>query len=401
MQEIRMIHNHLTCPGFQFSGIAAGIKKDNLKDLGLIYSLAPATISGLFTKNVVQAAPVLLDKEKIKNGLARAVIVNSGNANCCTGDRGLDDARTMCNSVAKALNIDENQVFVASTGVIGQYLNIDTIQKAVPKLVSTLSEDHLPDLANAIMTTDTVPKAAGKKIQLKDKSFHICATAKGAGMIRPDMATLLNFVCTDVEADPHILRQCFQIAVNQSMNIITVDGDTSTNDTALILANGLSGLSLIDSETRAAFQNALNDILLHLAKELVKDGEGVNKLVEIAVKGATNLTDARRIADTVAHSNLVKTAIFGEDANWGRILAACGRAGVNFDPDQISILFNDIAIFDNGVYCGEAAEEKVSKILKADEYTITINLKQGDIYHTMYTCDFSYDYVRINADYRS
>jgi glutamate N-acetyltransferase/amino-acid N-acetyltransferase len=393
--------SNLSCPGFQFSGIPAGIKKTNLKDLGLIYSQNYATISGLFTKNVVQAAPVILDKKRIQAGKARAVIVNSGNANCCTGDRGMADAQTMTRSLANALKIDENHVFVASTGVIGQYLNINNIENALPDLIDHLSENNLQDLAEAIMTTDTHPKMAGKAVQIRDKTFHICATAKGAGMIRPDMATLLNFVCTDIQANQHILYECFKTAVNHSMNIITIDGDTSTNDTSLILANGMSGLSLDEPDIRDCFQKTLNAIMLDLAKALVKDGEGVNKLVEIRVIRAHSVEDAQKITDTVSHSNLVKTAIFGEDANWGRILAACGRAGVHFDPLEISIQFNDTTIFDNGSYCGEQAEDQVSQILKQDEYAIIIDLKKGDQCHSMYTCDFSYDYVRINADYRT
>jgi glutamate N-acetyltransferase/amino-acid N-acetyltransferase len=391
----------LTCPGFKFSGVSAGIKKTNIKDLGLIYSEKTAIISGLFTKNIVKAAPVLLDQQRIQSGKARAVIANSGNANCCTGDRGMADAITMSRSLANALQIDENQVFVASTGVIGQYLNINAVENALPDLINQLDENNIQDLAEAIMTTDTIPKMAGKTVQMGDKSFHICGVVKGAGMIRPDMATLLNFVCTDIQADQQSLHACFREAVNQSMNIITIDGDTSTNDTALILANGMSGLSLEEPEVRDCFQHTLNTIMLDLAKALVKDGEGVNKLVEIRVIGANSLEDAKKITDTVSHSNLVKTAIFGEDANWGRILAACGRAGVDFDPLDLSIQFNDTTIFDNGSYCGEQAEEKVSCILKEDEYAIIIDLKKGDYSHSMYTCDFSYDYVRINADYRT
>jgi glutamate N-acetyltransferase/amino-acid N-acetyltransferase len=391
----------LTCPGFTFAGISAGIKKTNLKDLGLIYSHKTATISGLFTKNIVKAAPVILDQTRIQSGKAKAVIVNSGNANCCTGERGMRDALTMTRSLANALEIDESQVYVASTGVIGQYLNINAVENALPDLINGLSENNLQDLAEAIMTTDTIPKMVGKTVTVGEKVCHICATAKGAGMIRPDMATLLNFVCTDIQAEQQILHECFQTAVNQSMNIITIDGDTSTNDTALILANGMSGLSLAQSEVRDCFQQTLNTIMLDLAKAVVKDGEGVNKLVEIRVKGAYSLADAQKISDTVSHSNLVKTAIFGEDANWGRILAACGRAGVDFDPLNLSIQFNDTLIFDKGSYCGEEAEGYVSQILKNDEYVITIDLKKGDQSHSMYTCDFSYDYVRINADYRT
>jgi len=395
------LNSNLSCPGFKFSGISAGIKKNELKDLGLLYSQVPATVAGLFTQNIVLAAPVIIDKQKLKSGKARAIIANSGNANCCTGDQGISDANTMCQLVAKALQIDENHVFVASTGVIGQYLNIKAVESSMSKLVDNLSENNLNSLAESIMTTDTIPKTAGKKVKIGDKFFHICATAKGAGMIRPDMATLLNFVCTDVVADHKTLQECFKSSIDKSMNIITVDGDTSTNDTSLILANGLSGLSLENLDVRDAFQKALDEISLDLAKALIKDAEGANKLVEIAVINACSIIDAKKIADTVAHSNLVKTAIFGEDANWGRILAACGRAGVSFDPLKLSINFNDVTIFENGSYCGEQAESKVDKILKDSEYIITIDLKQGNESCSMYTCDFSYDYVRINADYRT
>lgn len=393
--------NTFQCTGFQASGIAAGLKKNGRSDLALIYSRVPATAAGVFTRNRVQAAPVLLDRERIKTGLCQAVLVNSGNANCCTGEQGMRDAGQMARLAASALGIAEGSVLVASTGVIGQPLAVDKIEQALPSLVQFLRPDGFMQLAEAIMTTDTVPKVVGRKGTLNGKEFSVIGTAKGAGMIAPNMATLLCFVCTDVGANADQLRGCLVASVEQSFNRITIDGDTSTNDTALILANGLSGAVIQSPADLAVFQNILNDVLVTLAKMLVKDGEGATKLVEIHVRGAATDSDARKIADTVAGSNLVKTAIFGEDANWGRILAAAGRAGVAFDPQQMDILFDDVLMFSQGSGRGAAVEDKVTKVLKLPEFVITIDLHSGKSQTSVWTCDFSVEYVRINADYRS
>jgi glutamate N-acetyltransferase / amino-acid N-acetyltransferase len=387
--------------GFQAAGVAAGLKKNGRNDLGLIFSRVPATAAGVFTQNRVQAAPVVLDKERIKTGICQAVLVNSGNANCCTGEQGLRDAREMARLVASALDIPEESVLVASTGVIGQPLPVDRIQKALPSLVQSLSPDGFMLLAEAIMTTDTVPKVVSRKGTLDGKDFTITGTAKGAGMIAPNMATMLCFVCTDVGANAEQLHCCLYASVQQSFNRITIDGDTSTNDTALILANGLSGAYIQSPANQVVFQDILSDVLVTLAKMLVKDGEGATKLVEIRVLGAANDLDARKIADTVAGSNLVKTAIFGEDANWGRILAAAGRAGVAFDPERMDIFFNEVLMFSQGSGRGAAVEDEVTKVLKLSEFVITIDLHSGECQSSVWTCDFSVEYVRINADYRS
>jgi glutamate N-acetyltransferase/amino-acid N-acetyltransferase len=398
-QENRM--NTFQCTGFQASGVAAGLKKNGRNDLGLMVSRVPAIAAGVFTQNRVQAAPVVLDRERIKTGVCQAVLVNSGNANCCTGEQGLRDAREMARLAASALDIPEESVLVASTGVIGQPLPVDKIQKALPALVQSLSPDGFILLAEAIMTTDTVPKVVSRKGMLDGKGFTVTGTAKGAGMIAPNMATMLCFVCTDVGATADQLHRCLYASVQQSFNRITIDGDTSTNDTALILANGLSGAIIQSPANLAVFQDILDDVLVTLAKMLVKDGEGATKLVEIRVRGAATDKDARKIADTVAGSNLVKTAIFGEDANWGRILAAAGRAGVAFDPERMDILFNDVLMFSQGSGLGATVEDEVTKVLKLPEFAITLDLHSGNCQTSVWTCDFSVEYVRINADYRS
>lgn len=399
VQENHM--NIFQCIGFQAAGVAAGLKKNGRNDLGLIVSHVPATAAGVFTQNRVQAAPVVLDRERIKAGICQAVLVNSGNANCCTGEQGMLDALKMAKLAAAALDITEESVLVASTGVIGQLLPVDKIQKAIPDLVQSLSPDGFMMLAEAIMTTDTVPKLVSRQGTLDGKVFTVTGTAKGAGMIAPNMATMLCFVCTDVGADADQLRHCLYTSVEQSFNRISIDGDTSTNDTALILANGLSGAIIQTPADLAVFQEILDDVLVTLAKMLVKDGEGATKLVEVRVQGAASDADARKIADTVAGSNLVKTAIFGEDANWGRILAAAGRAGVPFEPEKMDIFFNDVMMFSQGSGRGVVVEDEVTKVLKLPEFIITIDLHIGNCRASVWTCDFSVEYVRINADYRS
>jgi len=387
--------------GFKTSGIAAGIKKNGRKDLGLIFSEKPARVAGVFTRNRVQAAPVILDRQRIQNGICSAIIVNSGNANCCTGDRGLADARGMTEWTAAELGLDAEKVLVASTGVIGEFLPVDTIKKAVPDLVKGLKGDSFEDFADAIMTTDTVPKIVSKQSQFNATNFRVTGVAKGAGMIRPDMATLLAFICTDVDASTDVMKHCLVRAVNGSFNRITIDGDTSTNDTVLMMANGMSGARIENEDHQHVFQTVLNEVLLTLARMIVEDGEGATKLVEIKVKGAASHEDAVRIADTVAHSSLVKTALFGEDANWGRILAAAGRANADLDPNRIDVFFDSVQMVKNGQGCGKPAEADATKVLKKHAFDITIDLNMGAESTTILTCDFSLDYVKINADYRS
>ncbi len=389
------------CPGFLATGICAGLKEDGEKDLGLIYSTTPASAAGVFTKNIVKAAPVLLDMERIKSGVCQAIIVNSKNANCCTQDS-MAHALTMAKCLCDELNVKEKLVLVSSTGVIGEPLPIEKIKDAIPELVKRLSESGGKDFAKAIMTTDTVPKIVSLRKKVRGSTFTVTGVAKGSGMIRPDMATMLCFVCTDVKAESGQLQAALSPAVDKSFNRISIDGDTSTNDTVIILANGASKLSIQDSLVRQAFEKSIHEILLNLAKMIVKDGEGATKLVEIKVTDAVCYEDARKVADTVAHSNLVKTALFGEDANWGRIIGAAGRAGVNFDPERIDIFFDDVLLVKNSIACGKSAEDNATKVLKKDEFVISIDLNTGEnCSASVYSCDFSVDYVKINADYRT
>jgi glutamate N-acetyltransferase / amino-acid N-acetyltransferase len=391
----------IMCPGFKAAGIAAGLKKKNKKDLGLIFSEVPANVAGMFTRNRVKAAPVILDIERIKSGVCQAIIVNSGNANCCTGEQGIRDAETMASLSASELGISKHLVLVASTGVIGEPLPIGKIKIAIPDLVGSLQPEGIPDLAKSIMTTDTVPKMASGQGVVEGKSFIVTGVAKGAGMIRPDMATMLCFVCTDANAAPEVLKKALVSAIDRSFNRITIDGDTSTNDTVLMMANGLSGAVIENPGHQEIFQKVIDRIFLDLAKQLVRDGEGVTKLVEIIVRGAASNSDAIKVADTVAHSPLVKTAFFGEDANWGRIIGAVGRAGVDVDPDRIDLYFDDVQMVKAGMGCGKAVEVEATKVLKKSEFTVTVNLNLGQGFGSMITCDFSVDYVKINADYRS
>lgn len=390
-----------TCPGFKAAGVAAAIKKADTKDLGLLFSETPATVAAVFTKNRVKAAPVLLDQQRVASGRCQAVIANSGNANCCTGEKGMQHAIAMARSVADELNIAEELVQVASTGVIGAPLPIEKVEAAVPDLVAALRPDGFKELAEAIMTTDTIPKVVSKTGQIDGQTFTVTGVAKGAGMIRPDMATMLCFVATDIDGESGILSEALVRSSDRSFNRITIDGDTSTNDTIILLANGVSGIRIDEEAHRSVFQSVLDDVLLQLAKSLIKDGEGATKFVEVRVTGASTEEDAKSVAYTVAHSNLFKTALFGEDANWGRIIAAAGRAGVPLDPDRVDIFFDDVMMVKNGVGCGDTAEAEATKVLKRPEFLVRIDLNMGDAAHTVYTCDFSIDYVKINADYRS
>ena len=391
----------LTCNGFKAAGIVSGIKKNGKKDLGLIYSEVPATVAGVFTRNRVQAAPVVLDRERIRSGHSQAIIVNSGNANCCTGERGLTDAKAMAKHAAEALGISEGLVLVSSTGVIGQRLPVEYIKKAVPGLVKSLSETGFQDFAASIMTTDTCPKIILRNGEIEGKPFKIIGIAKGSGMICPNMATMLCFVCTDAAVDKEILQKVLLSATHRSFNRITIDGDTSTNDMILIMSNGLAEAKVQNPDQIESFQRVLDEVLVQLARQVVRDGEGATKLVEICVKGALTNEDAKKVAFTVANSNLVKTAFFGEDANWGRILGAAGRADVPIEPEKVDIRFDDVLMVENGVGCGDMAEVNATKILRKPEFIVTIDLKMGNGSDSIFTCDFSVDYVKINADYRS
>jgi glutamate N-acetyltransferase/amino-acid N-acetyltransferase len=391
------------CPGFQWSGISAGIKPGGAKDMGIILSNMPARAAAVFTKNRVKAAPVLLDMERIVSGICQAVIVNSGNANCCTGDQGMRDARTTTRLAAEELGIEEEWVLVASTGVIGVPLPMEKVTAAVPKAVEALSADGFYDFATSILTTDQFPKTVSEVFRMDDGSeFSITAAAKGAGMIHPDMATMLCFVCTDIQAAPDALAEILGRAVDYSFNRTTVDGDTSTNDTVVIMANGMSDAGLVTDSDKRRFQQALDEVLLEVAKMVVRDGEGATKLIEVNVRGARSAGEARRVAEVVAGSPLVKTAFFGEDVNWGRIMAAVGRSGVDMQPEKLDIFYDTVQVVSNGRGCGPAAEEAAGKVIRQNEISLVINLNTGGTGNAaLFTSDLSLDYVKLNAHYRS
>ncbi len=389
------------CKGFLTAGIHSGLKANGEKDLGLIFSETPATVAGVFTQNQIKAAPVIVDQNRIQKGVTRAIIANSGNANCCNGDQGYHHALEMAAAAAQHLEIAEEDVLVSSTGVIGKSLPIHKIKAAVPDLCRTLHPEGLAAFTQAIMTTDTVPKIEHRQGVINGHAYNLVGVAKGSGMIAPNMATMLCFICTDLAIPRQLLQPALNTAVDLTLNQICIDGDTSTNDTTLILANGFSNAAITSQKQADEFQQLLQDLLSGLAKKLVKDGEGVTKCVDIHVIGAASDADARKIAETVSTSPLVKTALFGMDANWGRIIAAAGRAGVPIDPDGIDIFFNKIQMTRQSIGCGLEAENKVTQVLHEPEFNITIDLNMADGKASVLTCDFSIDYVKINADYRS
>ena len=388
------------CKGFMAAGVHSGLKEDGKLDLGLIYSEIPAQAAAVFTSNRVKAAPLIVSMEKIKSGKCQAVIVNSGNANCCVGLSGMGHARDMAIFAARELGINGSLVIPSSTGVIGKRLPIEKIEAAAPLLVRSLSEDGMDDFARAIMTTDTFPKVASASGEIDGKTFTVTGMAKGAGMIHPNMATMLCFVCSDIEISQESLKKTLDHGVAESFNRITVDGDTSTNDMVMVMANGMSGAKAMQPSHLNQFRELFDSILFTLAKKIVEDGEGATKLVEVIVEGALSSNDARAVADAVAGSNLVKTAFYGEDANWGRIMGAVGRSGAVMDQDAVDIYFGDVLMVKNGVGLGDEAEKKAGDVLKKKEFFILIDLNMGDEQASVFTCDFSEGYVEINADYR-
>jgi glutamate N-acetyltransferase/amino-acid N-acetyltransferase len=390
-------------PGFLAAGISAGLKKNRERDLALIYSEVPAVAAGVFTTNRVKAAPVLLSMERIRSGRARALLANSGSANACTGRQGLRDGRRLSGLIASSLKIDPSSVLLASTGVIGRPLPMPVIEKNLPRLLASLSRTGLGDAARAIMTTDTFPKTVITRGRVNGRETVMAGMAKGAGMINPKMATLLSFVFTDASISPRALRQSLGDGVKSSFNRITVDGDTSTNDTLVVLANGQAGNREILSHTAGykKFSGLLHELLFSLAKMIARDGEGATKLVEIAVAGARTTSEAEQVARAIAYSPLVKTAFFGEDANWGRVICAAGYSGVAIDPDKIDIFFDDVPIARRGQGTGLVNEKRGTSVMKKTEYKVRLHLHRGTKSVSLFTTDFSYDYVKINASYRS
>ena len=390
--------------GFLAAAVKAGIRYPDRLDLGLIFSRTPAVTAGMFTTNKVKAAPLQLDMERLRNGLAQAVLVNSGNANACTGSKGMESALATSALVARELGIDESLVQVASTGVIGQDLAIDPFARAIPGLAAQLAEDGFEPLSRAMMTTDTVPKVASATVAINGVEVSILGVAKGSGMIMPNMATMLCFLTTDAAISSVALKRALTTVTADTFNMLSVDGDTSTNDMVLVMANGAANNDWIDEDNIEAarlFGEALHGVMKDLALKIVADGEGATKLVTVRVVGARSEEDAMNGAQTIANSALVKTAFFGEDANWGRIIAALGRSDCHFSPERVSIDFDDVRLVENGLYQGSEREAAATKVLKQREFTVTVDLREGRSEVAVYTCDFSFDYVKINADYRS
>lgn len=393
----------ITAPkGFKAAGIHCGIKKIK-KDLALIYSETPATAAGVFTLNKVQAAPVLVSKQHLYEGKEfRAIIVNSGNANACTGEQGYKDAIFMANKTAEVLNIDPKEVFVSSTGVIGETLPMDKISSGIESIANSLEEDDNFAAAEAIMTTDTFAKSECVTFIINGKEVNIGGIAKGSGMIHPNMATMLSFLTTDAAIDKETFQTVLKNVTDKTFNRIVVDGDTSTNDMVIALANGKSGIDFIKTGTEEydIFSENLYKVLKKLSIDIVRDGEGATKLVEITVEGALKDEDAEKAARTVALSPLVKTAIHGEDANWGRIIAAVGYSGIDFDPAKFEIIINGTPILKQN-YTVTLPINEANQTLKPKTIKLLLKLNNGTGIATCWTCDFSEEYVKINGSYRT
>jgi glutamate N-acetyltransferase / amino-acid N-acetyltransferase len=392
--------NKISVPGFLANGISAGIKDGQQKDLALIYSTIPAKVAAVFTKNVFKAAPVLIDAERVKRGMAQAIITNSGCANAATGKEGYQDALAVSAAVSGQLKIKDDLVLLGSTGVIGKRLPVKKIKGGISKLVKGLNEFGIEDAESAIMTTDKYPKIAIRKGIVGAKDITICGIAKGAGMIEPNMATLLTYVMTDALIDSKALNTVFHQAIDATFNSISVDGCMSTNDTAIILANGLAGNNPLErAQARLQrFRDMLTDVLMELSLAVVKDGEGATKFISIIVEGAKSRSDARRAAYSIANSNLVKTAFFGEDPNWGRIIAALGSSGIPLEKERVSLSIGNMLLYsqDSPVNISPAT---LKEIFQKDRIEVRIGLGGGDKSYCVYTSDLSYDYVKINADY--
>ena len=389
----------LEVKGVKCSSIASGIKKNNALDLSLISLIEGTNTAAVFTQNIFCAAPVIVAKNHLNSNI-QALLINSGNANAGTGKKGLEDAYKTCEILALKLGIEPEQILPFSTGVIGQLLPLEPFEKSTNKLIENLSVKSMGILSKGILTTDLVEKSCSILFDINGNSVTLTAVAKGSGMIRPDMATMLSFIVSDIGASKKELQDCLNIAVDQSFNRITVDGDTSTNDACTLSATNQSGVKL--DECKDEFQNALNEITKALAQMIVKDGEGATKFVEIKVVGLTSTEDCLEVAYTVAHSPLVKTALFASDANWGRILAAVGRSKVSgISIENIDIYLNDLQIITSGEPSLDYTESRGSAEMQKSEIIIRIDLGDTDTSESVWTTDLSYDYVKINAEYRT
>ncbi len=404
---LKVINGGVTAAqGFTASGVHCGIRKNRTKkDLALIFSSVPASAAAVYTTNLVKGAPLIVTKNHLQNGKAQAVICNSGNANTCNAN-GVEIAERMCYSIAKELNVDKTDVVVASTGVIGQPLNVEVIEKGMPELVKNLSKDNGTDAAEAIMTTDLAKKEVAVEFTLGGKICRMGGIAKGSGMIHPNMATMLVFITTDACISSEMLSKALKSDIQKTFNMISIDGDTSTNDMVTVLANGLAGNTEItsDGEDFNEFMKALNSLTVSLCRMIAGDGEGATKLLECAVTGAKDEQTAKTVAKSVICSSLTKAAMFGADANWGRVLCAIGYSGASVDVNKIDVAFKsakgsiDVCKKGSGV---DFSEEKAKEILLEKEIVIAVNLNDGEFSSSAWGCDLTYDYVKINGDYRT
>ena len=407
MANIKAIQGGATTPkGFSAAAVYTEIKKrENKKpDVAILYSEFPCSCAACFTTNKFCAAPVILDREILKKGKARAVVVNSGNANAATGKQGIEDALTVEREAEKLLGLGEDEVFVSSTGVIGQRLPVEKVLEGVRRCVPILSPDNGSEAAYAIMTTDTVRKECAYELQLSSGTVKIGAMAKGAGMIHPNMATMLVYVTTDAKADPADLQVMLSDAVNKSFNMLTVDGDTSTNDSIFLLANGASGVEVKTEEDKKALADLVLSICTDLARRVASDGEGASHLIEVESYGLPTDKDARLVAKSVAGSMLFKAAVFGRDANWGRIMAAAGYSGADVDPTRADCIIKsaagEVVVFKDG-FGTDFDEDLAKKVLTEHDITVIVRFYQGDCSAKAWGCDLTYDYVKINGDYRT
>jgi len=389
-------------PGFLANGISVGIKEEGRKDLGLIFSEVPASVAGVFTTNCFKAAPVLVDMERVSSGTTQAILTNSGNANAATGEGGYRDALAMSRAASKGLHIADDLVMVASTGVIGHPLPLEKIKNGAGMLVSGLHAGGIPDAEQAMMTTDRFPKMSCRKAIIGSREVTLCGIAKGAGMIQPNMATMLAYLMTDADIETAALRTVFMEGVAQSFNAISVDGCMSTNDTALILANGRACNRTVRRRSRefAPFREMLFAVLNELCREMVRDGEGATKLIELVVEGARTETEARRVAYAVANSNLVKTAFYGGDPNWGRIISAAGSLGIPLPVNDVRLFFEEVCLFSAGQGTTPPAD-RVAAIMAQDAIRVRLELGMGSKSFRIYTSDLSFEYVKINAHYHT
>lgn len=387
----------VTAPsGYRAAGVQTGVKESGAKDLALVYSTRPARAAAVYTTNKVQGAPIAIDREHLADGKARAVILNSGNANVCNGHVGLEYARRMCAQTASELGLQTKEVLVCSTGLIGVPLPIAQIEAGIPRLVAALSEEGGGDAAEAIRTTDTVPKSCAVEVELKSGRAVVGAMAKGAAMIAPNMATMLAVVTTDAPVPSGPLQELLSQAIQRTFNCITVDGDMSTSDTVILLANGAA--ETLSERDCAGLYEGLECVCRQMAQAIARDAEGSSKLITIAVRGAATQAEARQVGIAVANSSLVKTAAFGNDPNWGRILCAMGYAGVDFSPERVRVSLCGTDIYGHGAGLAYDAS-KLSAAMQAEEMAIDIDLAMGAAAAEIFTCDLTYEYVRLNAEY--